>query len=121
MLTSGIVVNLLMTPTLLQRSFGLPARTIQWANFAACAIGPVSTALVGAATDRFGIRRVAVPAVLLMSGAMYALYIGVERTPEFAAPIHARRYRHWGRGACADHNDPGVPAADPLQRRICFL
>jgi MFS family permease len=88
MLTSGIVVNLLMTPTLLQRSFGLPVRTIQWANFAACAIGPISTALVGAATDRFGIRRVAVPAMLLMSGAMYALYIGVERTPEFLLPLY---------------------------------
>jgi MFS family permease len=35
----------------------------------------------GAATDRFGIRRVAIPLLLMLIAATYALYIGAERFP----------------------------------------
>jgi hypothetical protein len=38
-LISGVVVVLLMTPTLLQKSFGLVARETQWANLAAIVAG----------------------------------------------------------------------------------
>jgi MFS family permease len=61
-LISGVVVVLLMTPTLLQKSFGLAARETQWANLAAIVAGAIFIVLIAAATDRFGIRRVAVPA-----------------------------------------------------------
>ena len=38
-LISGVVVVLLMTPTLLQKGFGLAARETQWANWAAIVAG----------------------------------------------------------------------------------
>jgi MFS family permease len=41
----------------------------------------ISTVIVGAATDRFGIRRVAVPALLLLIAATYGLYAGAASTP----------------------------------------
>jgi MFS family permease len=88
MLTSGIVVILLMSPTLLQKSFGLTARDAQWANLAGtAALGPCII-LIGIATDRFGLPRVAVPALLLLIGGSYALYFGTQWRPGLLLPFY---------------------------------
>jgi len=85
---SGVVVVLLMTPTLLQKSFGLAPRETQWANLAAIVAGAIFIVLIAAATDRFGIRRVAVPALVLMVGSTYLLYLGASQHPALLVPLY---------------------------------
>jgi MFS family permease len=81
MLTASIVVVILMTPFLLQSLFHLAPQDVQLANLAGTAALCFSTVAIGAATDRFGIRRVAVPSLLLLVAATYGLYAGVGRFP----------------------------------------
>jgi len=75
-LTAVIVVVILMTPVLLQ-------------NIAGTATLCLSTVMIGTATDRFGMRRVSVPALTLMIAATYALYLGAERMPSALLPLYA--------------------------------
>jgi MFS family permease len=77
-----------MTPTLLQKSFGLAARATQWANLAAIVAGAIFIVFIAAATDRFGIRRVAVPALVLMVGSTYLLYLGPRQQPALLVPLY---------------------------------
>ena len=87
-LISGVVVVLLMTPTLLQKSFFLAARQTQWANLAAIVAGAIFIVFIAAATDRFGIRRVAVPALVLMVGSTYLLYLSATQNPALLVPLY---------------------------------
>ncbi len=80
-LSAAIVVVILMTPSLLQQLFKLSARETQVANLAGTAALCISTIALGAAVDRFGIRRVAIPALFLLVVATYALYLGAEHFP----------------------------------------
>lgn len=80
-LTAAIVVVILMSPALLQKLFHLAPLTVQVANLAGTAGLCVSTVLVGAATDRFGVRRVAGPMFLLLAVGAYALYLGAAHSP----------------------------------------
>jgi hypothetical protein len=43
---------------------------------------------MGAATDRFGIRRVSIPLPLVLITATYGLYIGAERLPSALLPLY---------------------------------
>ena len=88
MLTAAIVVVILMTPSLLQNLFRLSPHDALVANLAGTAALCLSTFFVGAATDRFGIRRVSVPLLLLLIAATYALYIGAERLPSALVPLY---------------------------------
>ena len=88
MLTAAIVVVILMTPALLQQLFALPAGATQLANLAGAAALVLSTVLVGAATDRFGIRAVASVALPLLVIGTYALYIGAERGQSALVPLY---------------------------------
>ena len=81
MLTAGIVVVILMTPALLQRSFGLSPHDTLLANLAGTAALCVSTTMVGLLADRFGLRRIAIPLGAVMIAATYALYIGAGSSP----------------------------------------
>jgi MFS family permease len=81
MLTAIIVVVILMTPSLLQNLFRLAPHDVQLANLAGTAALCLSTVAMGAATDRFGIRRVSIPLLLLLIATTYGLYIGAERFP----------------------------------------
>jgi MFS family permease len=81
MLTAAIVVVILMTPALLQQLFHLPARETQLANLVGTATLCLSNVAAGAATDRFGLRRVTPPVLLLLIASTYALYVGAERFP----------------------------------------
>src|SRR6204780_3068929 len=55
MLTASIVVVILMTPSLMPKLFGVAPTQVQMANLLATATLCVSTVVIGAATDRFGI------------------------------------------------------------------
>jgi MFS family permease len=87
-LTASIVVVILMTPTLLERLFHLDPFATQLANLAGTASLALSTVLVGAATDRFGVRRVAVPILLLLIVGAFGLYEGVGRAPSLLLPLY---------------------------------
>lgn len=88
MLTAAIVVVILMTPSLLQNLFRLTPHDALLANLAGTAALCLSTAAVGAATDRFGIRSVSIPLLLLLIAATYGLYIGAERLPSALLPLY---------------------------------
>jgi MFS transporter, MHS family, proline/betaine transporter len=81
MLTAAILVVVLMTPTLLQTLFQVSLRQALVANFAATVAQCVAIVAVGAAADRFGIRRVAVPILLLLTVGTYGVYLAAERAP----------------------------------------
>jgi MFS family permease len=87
MLTAAIVVVVLMTPTLLQKLFGLTPIQAQTANLATTAALCVSTVLTGAATDRFGIRRVTVFVLLLLVVSTCALYMTAGQMPLLLLPL----------------------------------
>ena len=89
MLTAAIVVVILMTPALLQKLFALPAGATQLANLVGVTALVFSNMLVGAATDRFPIRSVAVVALPLLVLGTYALYFGAERHQSALLPLYA--------------------------------
>jgi MFS family permease len=70
-----------MTPVLLQKVFALAPRAVQMANLAGTAALCLSTVAIGVATDRFGIRRVSIPILLLLIAATYGLYFGAAYSP----------------------------------------
>lgn len=80
-LTAIIVVVILMTPALLPALFRLAPHHVQMASLAGTAALCLSTVVTGAATDRFGVRRVAVSALLYAIAATYGLYLGAARFP----------------------------------------
>jgi MFS family permease len=88
MLTATIVVVILMTPSLLQNLFRLPPRDTLLANLAGTGALCLSAVTMGAATDRFGIRRVSIPLLPLLIAATYGLYIGAERLPSAILPLY---------------------------------
>jgi MFS family permease len=79
-------VVILMTPSLLQSLFRLAPRDVQLANLASTGALCLSTVVIGAAADRFGVRRVAIAVALLLIAATYNLYIGAERLPSTLLP-----------------------------------
>jgi MFS transporter, MHS family, proline/betaine transporter len=88
MLTAAIVVVILMTPSLLQNVFRLAPHDTLLANLAGTAALCFSTVAMGAAADRFGIRRVSIPVLLLLIAASYGLYIGAGRLPSALLPLY---------------------------------
>jgi MFS family permease len=88
MLTAAIVVVILLTPAVMPRLFGLSPATVQSANLAATAALCISVVVIGAATDRYGIRRVAVPALLFLMASSYELYRGAATSPSALLPLY---------------------------------
>jgi hypothetical protein len=81
MLTAAIVVVILITPLFAPQLFGLAPIQLQAENLAASAALRASTPVVGAAADRFGIRRVALAILLLLIVSTYGLYLGAKAMP----------------------------------------
>jgi MFS family permease len=98
MLTAAIVVVILMPPALMPKLFGLASAQVQTANLAATAALCVSVVVIGALTDRFGIRRIAVPILLLLIASAYGLYLGAETMPFALLPLYA--LAGFGAGGC---------------------
>jgi MFS family permease len=87
-LIAMIVVVILMTPALLQHSFGLPPHLTQAANLAAAAGLCMGNIATGAAADRFGTRRVAVAVFTLLITGTLALYLSAAFQPGLVAPLY---------------------------------
>jgi predicted MFS family arabinose efflux permease len=89
MLAAAIVVVILMTPALLQKLFALPASATQLANLVGVTALVFSNMLVGAATDRFSVRSVAIAMLPVLVIGTYALYFGAERHQSGLVPLYA--------------------------------
>jgi MFS family permease len=80
-LTAVIVVEILMTPALLQKGYGISALAAQTSNLIATALLVLSTVAIGSLADRFGLRKVVFAVGPLLLLATYALYIVPEKHP----------------------------------------
>ena len=58
------------------------------ASLAGTAALSLAVVAVGAATDKFGLRQVAIPVLLLLIFTTYGLYLGVERMPSVLLPLY---------------------------------
>jgi MFS family permease len=76
MLTAAILVEILMPSALLPKLYGFAAAQVHVANMTATAALCLSSVAMGAATDRFGVRRMAGPMMLLLMVSSLALYAG---------------------------------------------
>jgi MFS family permease len=82
MLTAGIVVVILMTPTLAQSSFDIGAREASFANMLATFCLAVGCGLFGASADRFGVSRTVLTGVTLMAASTLLLYWVLANKPD---------------------------------------
>ena len=89
MLAAVIVVVIFMTPSLMAILFGITSSQAQAANLVATAVMCISTVVVGASTDRFGVKRTAVPTQLVLIASVYGLYRGAEAMPAALVPLYA--------------------------------
>ena len=88
-LTAGIVVVILMTPTLLSQLYAIaPARTLA-ANTVATLGLCIGCVGYGLLADRIGAARALFLGALVLLVATYALYLGVARAPEFLLVLYA--------------------------------
>ena len=76
MLTAAILVDILMPTALLPNLYGFAPAQVHLANMMATAGLCLSSVAIGAATDRFGIKRMAGPIMLLLMMSSLAFYVG---------------------------------------------
>lgn len=88
-LTAGIVVVILMTPTLIQKLFAIAPATALAANSIATLCLAIGCVVFGIAADRFGAARVVAIGCTLQFAAVYALYLGVADAPQRLVPLYA--------------------------------
>lgn len=81
-LTAGIVVVILMTPTLLSQLYSIPAKTTLSANTLATLALCLGCVVYGRIADRFGGARTLIVGCVILAAATYLLYIGTGRVPE---------------------------------------
>jgi MFS family permease len=89
LLTAGIVVVILMTPTLVQGLFGIaPAHAAQANSIATLAL-IFGCVLYGFAADRFGIARVLIAGSIVLAVATFALYQVLASAPQHFTAFYA--------------------------------
>lgn len=88
-LTAGIVVFILLTPTLLQKLHGFSSADTLSANAAATLALSVACVLVGAACDRFGTVTVMSFGAVGLVASGYLLYLGAGTMPHLLMPLYA--------------------------------
>ena len=88
MLTATILIVVLMSPSLLQKSVTISQENLQIANLATVAALCISTVAIGSLTDRLGVRRVAGPALFVLVVATYALYSGIAHSFAVLLPLY---------------------------------
>lgn len=89
MLTAGIVVVILMTPTLLQTLLAIPAADTARANSAATLALCVGCVVYGLAADRYGVRAVLIVGALVLIAATAMLYAGARAAPQYLIGLYA--------------------------------
>jgi MFS family permease len=88
-LTAGIVVVILMTPTLLTQLYAIPAAQTLAANTPASLMLCVGCVCYGMLADRFRPQHVLACGAAVLLVATYALYVGAGRYPELLVPLYA--------------------------------
>lgn len=89
LLSAGIVVVILMTPTLLQKQFGIATAQALQANSLATVMLLVGCICSGFAADRFGASRTLIVGSLLLAVCSWVFYRTVGEHPEMLFPCYA--------------------------------
>lgn len=89
MLSAGIVVVILMTPTFLQKIYGFDARTALVANSVATLCLTVGCVVSGSLADKIGARRTLFFGGLLLAVSAYAFYTTIGTRPDLLIPLYA--------------------------------
>ena len=85
----GVIAVLLVTPLVMQKNYGFGATDILVAGLVASIAHALSSAVAGAAIDRFGARRVAAVGAVLSIVCTYAFYGGVAANHGLFLPLFA--------------------------------
>ena len=89
LLSAGIVVMILMTPTVLQKAFGFaPVDTLQANSLAIVALS-LGCVLAGMLADRVGAGKVFTLGSLVLGGSSWLLYSSVGAHPDWLFPLYA--------------------------------
>jgi len=88
-LTAGIVVVILLTPTILPQLHGIPPADAQVANSVATFSLTLGCVVFGLCADRFGVGRTLGLGCLALLATTYLLYLGVGAAPERLVPLYA--------------------------------
>jgi len=89
LLTAAIVVVILMTPTLIQKLFAIPAPRALAANSVATFFLSIGCIALGALGDRIGATRTLLFGSIALLLATYALYFGVQQVPQHLFALYA--------------------------------
>ncbi|HSC84347.1 MAG TPA: MFS transporter [Pseudomonas sp.] len=88
-LTAGIVVVILMTPTLLQTQYGFAAATALQANSLAIVSLTVGCVTSGMLADRFGAGRTFIVGSMLLAALAWTFYTSLKAHPDWLFPLYA--------------------------------
>ena len=88
-LSAGIVVVILMTPTVLQTVYGFAAATALKANSLAIVCLTVGCIASGALADRFGAGRTFLVGGLLLAASSWTFYTSLKAHPDWLFPLYA--------------------------------
>ncbi|WAG79015.1 MFS transporter [Metapseudomonas furukawaii] len=88
-LSAGIVVVILMTPTLLQTVYGFEAATALKANSLAIVFLSIGCVLSGVIADRIGAGRTFLVGGLLLAASSWTFYTSLRLHPEWLFPLYA--------------------------------
>lgn len=88
-LSAGIVVVILMTPTVLQTVYGFDAATALKANSLAIVCLTVGCIVSGALADRFGAGRTFLVGGLLLAASSWTFYSSLKAHPDWLFPLYA--------------------------------
>jgi MFS family permease len=87
-LTAAIVVVILMTPTLIQKLFGIAAADTLAANSLATLGLSIGCIVFGWLADRFGAERMLMLGCALLLAATYALYLGLGQSTQYLGTLY---------------------------------
>ncbi len=88
-LSAGIVVVILMTPSVLQTIYGFDAATALKANSVAIVCLSVGCILAGRLADRFGAGRTFIVGSILLGVVSWAFYTSLKAHPDWLFPLYA--------------------------------
>ncbi|WP_454727188.1 MULTISPECIES: MFS transporter [Cupriavidus] len=89
MLSAGIVVVILMTPTFLQKIYGFDGRTALMANSVATLCLTVGCVVAGLMADKIGARVTLFVGGLLLAISVYVFYGTLHARPDLLVPLYA--------------------------------
>ncbi|KJK25447.1 MFS transporter [Burkholderiaceae bacterium 16] len=89
MLSAGIVVVILMTPTFLQKIYGFDARTALVANSVATLCLTIGCVVAGLMADKVGPRITLICGGLLLAISSYVFYSAMHTRPDLLIPLYA--------------------------------